>query len=180
MAQNVEIKARLTQQQFLQMSALAHERADHQELIEQIDTFFNSTNQRLKLREFADGSAELIAYERGDQPDAKLSDYIRTPIEHPALLKESLERTIGIRGVVQKSRQLYLIGQTRVHMDRVNQLGHFVELEVVLEAEQTCQSGQTIAEDLMTEFGILPESLISHAYIDLLDSLDRQNADLSS
>ena len=180
MARNVEIKAQLSDLQFETMLKRVSELTPRDCVLEQTDTFFNSEKDRLKLREFADGSAELIAYSRDDQTSAKLSDYIRTPIEHPQLFMESMERTVGVRGVVRKRRQLFLVGQTRVHVDEVNDLGKFVELEVVLDDEQTLQEGQVIADELIATLGVLPESFISCAYIDLLDRQDWQNAKLTS
>ena len=169
MARNVEIKAQLSELQFENLKQRVETLAVLDCVLEQTDTFFNTTKDRLKLREFADGSAELIAYQRSDQTDAKMSDYVRTPIEHPLLLKESLDRSIGVRGVVIKRRELYLVEQTRVHLDDVVGLGKFVELEVVLQEQQSQRFGQKVADELVVQLDILPESLISCAYIDLLE-----------
>ena len=169
MAQNIEIKARLSESEFVDLRDRVCDIVDRDCVLEQLDTFFNASRDRLKLREFADGTAELIAYSRNDQSDAKLSDYVRTPISHPHLLKDALERSIGKRGVVKKRRELFLIDQTRVHLDEVEALGKFVELEVVLNDEQTQAFGQKIADELVVKLGIKPESFISCAYIDLLE-----------
>jgi predicted adenylyl cyclase CyaB len=72
--------------------------------------------------------------------------------------------------VVKKTRTLYLIGQTRVHIDEVEGLGTFLELEVVLRQGQGEAAGKAIAENLMAEFGIRKQHLISEAYVDLLNS----------
>ena len=61
-----------------------------------------------------------------------------------------------------------MIGKTRVHLDRVEGLGHFLELEVVLSEDETAPSGMLVARKLMAEFGIEPAQLIEGAYIDLL------------
>ena len=180
MARNVEIKARLSETEFGQLRQAVLQLTTLAGILDQTDTFFDASKDRLKLREFADGTAELIAYQRGNQTNAKLSDYVRVPIEHPQMLKESLERSIGIRGIVKKRRELFMIGQTRVHLDDVQELGQFVELEVVLEAEQSQQMGQEIADELVCKLSIRPESFISCAYMDLLEAADDQNAKLSS
>ena len=62
-----------------------------------------------------------------------------------------------------------LIGATRIHLDEVEGLGTFMELEVVLSKDQTSEYGAAIAGDLMTKLGIQTEDLISGAYIDLLE-----------
>ncbi len=80
-----------------------------------------------------------------------------------------LELAYGIRGVVRKTRYLYLAGQTRIHLDDVEGLGRFMELEVVLEEGQSDAEGQKIAEDLMSALGVERDDLIDGAYMDLLE-----------
>lgn len=70
---------------------------------------------------------------------------------------------------MRKTRWLYLVGQTRVHCDRVEKLGDFAELEVVLEDHQTSEDGEAIAHDLMMKLGIDKANLIPGAYMDLLE-----------
>jgi predicted adenylyl cyclase CyaB len=76
----------------------------------------------------------------------------------------------GIRGVVKKNRYLYMVGQTRIHLDEVEGLGHFMELEVVMREGQSDAEGQAIAEDLMRRLGIREDALIEGAYMDLLET----------
>lgn len=62
-----------------------------------------------------------------------------------------------------------MVGQTRVHIDTVRDLGNFMELEVVLRPEQSLEEGQAIAKDLQAKLGVKDEDLIECAYVDLLD-----------
>ena len=87
----------------------------------------------------------------------------------PENLKATLRLALGIRGVVRKTRYLYMVGQTRVHLDDVEGLGQFMELEVVLRDNQSDDEGQAIANDLMEKLGIAPTDLIEGAYMDLLE-----------
>lgn len=75
---------------------------------------------------------------------------------------------LQVRGRVKKTRKLFLIGQTRVHLDKVDGLGDFVELEVVLRDDQPEQEGQSIAQDLMRQLEIDEKHLLANAYIDML------------
>ena len=168
MARNVEIKARVTDVAALQ-SSVAGLADSGPSFIAQDDTFFHCAHGRLKLREFGDGSAELIAYERPDTAGPKVSTYLRSPVADPARLRDALAAACGLRGRVRKQRTLYLVGPTRVHLDVVEGLGHFVELEVVLRAEQTPAQGMAVAEGLLAALKIGPAQLVAQAYVDLLE-----------
>ena len=175
MPPNIEIKARIASVEALRPSAEALAGAPAVLLL-QDDSFFKVPHGRLKLREFADGSAELIHYHRADSEEAKASDYVRAPVSEPAALREALVRANGLLGRVQKQRWLCLVGSTRIHLDRVAGLGDFMELEVVLQDGQNDAEGQAIAEGLMRQLGLgggdsAAESAaerLSGSYLDLL------------
>ena len=137
--------------------------------LEQTDTFFRTPRGRLKLREFADGSAELIGYERPDQSGPKHSVYAKTPIPGADSFREAMGLALDVRGTVRKRREVLLVGQTRIHLDEVDELGHFVELEVVLEEGQDTAHGERIAQELLDALAIPQSDLLSCAYIDLID-----------
>jgi len=171
MASNIEIKARISpdQAEFIGKEALSRSSLPP-EILYQSDTFYRVPSGRLKLREFGDGAAELIAYDRPDRAGPKHSSYILSPCADPKSLSEMLARSIGIRGVVKKHRQVIHVGQTRVHLDVVLDLGNFLELEVVLRENQPLEEGEAIALELMRVFGVTTDSLIDGAYIDLLEA----------
>ena len=79
-----------------------------------------------------------------------------------------LQEALGIEGIVCKKRHLFLVGQTRIHLDEVENLGSFLELEVVLQERQKPEDAMAIATDLMEKFGVKEEDLIAEAYIDLV------------
>ena len=167
MARNVEIKARIDSIEALLPAVRAL--ADHgPEPIAQDDTFFTCAVGRLKLRVFADGRGELIAYERADASGPTTSDYRIAPVADPAALRETLARALGVAGRVIKQRTLFLIGRTRVHLDRVDGLGDFLELEVVLRDGEDAQHGIAEAHALMDRLLIDRTRLVSGAYADLL------------
>ena len=144
------------------------------ETIQQEDTFFPCDGARLKLRIVGSERGELIRYERSDVADARCSRYEIASTSDPQILKQILSKTLGVIGMVKKTRSLYLIGQTRVHIDEVEGLGTFLELEVVLGEGQTEAEGRAVADNLMVEFGIDKRKLIPEAYIDLLNSAERR------
>ncbi|XP_050179697.1 uncharacterized protein LOC126644408 [Myiozetetes cayanensis] len=142
------------------------------QLLVQADTFFRVPRGRLKLRRTQvkgeDGRGELIFYERPDTAGPKLSSFTITPTADPDGLEAVLAQALGVLGVVRKERLLYLVGQTRLHLDRVEGLGDFLELEVVLRQEQSVQDGEHVARELLRALGVGEDDLISGAYLDLL------------
>ena len=169
MPSNIEIKARV--RNFDEIRRRAEDLSDSPvEVIPQEDTFFNTPHGRLKLRLLAEDRAQLIYYTRPDQEGPKRSDYHISHSSDPANLKRVLELAYGIRGVVRKTRYLYLVGQTRVHLDDVEGLGQFMELEVVMQEKQSDAEGQAMAEALMASLGVAKTDLLEGAYMDLLES----------
>ncbi|XP_051629705.1 LOW QUALITY PROTEIN: uncharacterized protein LOC127463821 [Manacus candei] len=138
------------------------------QLLVQADTFFRVPRGRLKLRRTQDGRGELIFYERPDTAGPKLSSFTITPTADPDGLEAVLAQALGVLGIVRKERLLYLVGQTRVHLDRVEGLGDFLELEVVLRQEQSVQDGERVARELLRALGVGEHDLVSGAYLDLL------------
>ncbi|KAF8362576.1 hypothetical protein PRIPAC_89499, partial [Pristionchus pacificus] len=132
---NIEIKAPVTDWDDLITRAKKESGTDGV-VIEQIDVFFHSQNGRLKMRSLkkeGQESHELIWYERSDQEGPKLSTYDKITMEKKQCDEMTLllRHSNGVRGEVRKTRTLFLVGQTRVHCDRVEGLGEYVELEVV-------------------------------------------------
>jgi predicted adenylyl cyclase CyaB len=172
MPENVEIKAVARDPDTIGSRAEALSGSPG-ELLLQEDTFFHTPHGRLKLRETIQSGqrrAELIHYVRPDATGPKLSRYEVVPLADPAPLKRVLTASLGVKGVVTKQRRLYLVGQTRVHLDRVDTLGDFVELEVVVRAGQSAEQGQQIASELMAKLGIRPADLRPSAYLDHMEN----------
>ena len=170
MAKNVEIKARIPSLDFAKLKDRVAGLADGESvLLNQVDSFFDSQKGRLKLREFSDGKAELLYYERPDLLGPKTSVYTRIEVDSAAELKGLLVASNGLLGVVAKQRELFFIGKTRIHLDQVEGLGTFLELEVVLDESENSAAGMAVAEELMRRLKVLPEQLISNSYFDLLD-----------
>jgi predicted adenylyl cyclase CyaB len=167
MPTNIEIKAVLTDRAAAERIAARLSDAGP-EIIQQEDHFFPCAGARLKLRILASDRAELIRYERSNIAEARPSNYLIARTNDPHMLLDILTSTLGQSGSVKKTRKLYLVGQTRIHIDQVEGLGDFLELEVVLRPGQIEAEGKTIAWRLLSEFGINQCQLLADAYIDLL------------
>jgi predicted adenylyl cyclase CyaB len=137
--------------------------------ISQEDTFLQKKKGRLKKRTLSPEHGELIYYERDDVSGPKRSNYLVYTTSDPNSLKAALSAFLGIRGVVRKQRSFYQVGQTRIHLDEVEGLGTFLELEVVLNPGQSDEKGAVIAAELTAQLGIPESDLVEVAYIDLLE-----------
>ena len=167
MARNIEIKARIPSVQALVPGAVVLATEGPLDIL-QDDTFFHCANGRLKLRAFSPTSGELIFYRRPDQQGPKESFYLRSPTTEPDTLRESLTLAYGQSGRVRKHRTLFLAGRTRIHLDRVEGLGDFLELEVVLQDGEASEVGVREAHEMMAALGVETAQLIEGAYVDLL------------
>ncbi len=168
---NVEIKARCSDPD--KIRKLLHEkRADFKGKDHQIDTYFQIPEGRLKLRQ---GSIEnnLIYYQRTNQAGPKTSHIELFPVtEQSEVLKTILAKTIEIRCVVDKQREIYFIDNVKFHIDQVKRLGDFVEIEAIDSDGSLPESRlQEQCDYYMEYLGIQSEDLITHSYSDMIDEL---------
>jgi len=168
MARNVEVKARVDDPEALRMRVEGIA-AGPAETLDQEDVFFEVPRGRVKLRTFPDGRGELIAYDRPDEDGPVVSDYHILRTENPDGLRSFLTAVLGVRGVVRKRRLLYRIGRTRLHLDEVERLGSFLELEVVLEDDESDEDGARTADRILSDLAVPDACRIASAYIDLLE-----------
>jgi predicted adenylyl cyclase CyaB len=166
-ARNIEIKAHVHGFEHLR-SVLESISECKVEVLNQEDIFFSIAQGRLKLRIEGETSGELIHYHRSDTAEPKASYYRIAPTIAPTVMKSILCTVLPVAGTVRKRRLLYRVGQTRIHLDQVEQLGDFLELEVVLRPDQAEAEGVCVALELMSRLRITREQLVPTAYLDLL------------
>jgi predicted adenylyl cyclase CyaB len=171
LATNIEIKARIDDYQ-QKKKLIESIIVDLPVVLHQEDTFFYSTDGRLKLRVLSPSEGQLIYYHRPDLDGPKLSEYYIYPTSEPGLLKTVLSIGLGVRGVVKKTRLVYLAENVRIHLDQVNDLGDFLELEVVFMSEQDRAIAEKQSRIWMQNLEIARQDLIEGAYIDLLGDIN--------
>jgi predicted adenylyl cyclase CyaB len=140
-------------------------------VLRQRDTYFNCLHGRLKLREIEGGSSQLIAYLRADRSEAKASDYhlLEFPDADTARrLRKLLETSLGIAVVVEKTREVFLYHNVRIHLDEVAGLGTFLEFEAVVGGEIDDTAAHRQLAWLRNEFHIHDADLIQGSYSDML------------
>jgi adenylate cyclase class 2 len=164
---NVEIKARTNKADFVR-EYLRKAGADFKGTDLQTDTYFNVPLGRLKLRQ---GKIEnnLIWYERANQEGPKQSNFKLIPVQDGAALQEILQHALGIKVTVTKTREIYYINNIKFHIDELEGLGNFVEIEAGNKlADIPVEKLHEQCLFYMQEFGISEEDLLSDSYSDML------------
>ena len=164
---NIEIKAKCSDPDFIRKYLISH-KADFKGTDEQTDTYFNATKGRLKLRE---GNIEnnLIFYERNNQAGPKSSQFNLVKIEDAKGLKDVLTRSMGVKVIVKKKREIYFISNVKFHIDEVPGLGAFVEIEAGnILADLKEEKLRFQCDFYMKELGIKQDDLVEISYSDML------------
>ena len=163
---NVELKARLHDWSGAARTA-AGLATGHPTVEQQTDTYFHSAHGRLKLREIEGQPACLVAYQRPDAATERTSSYHLVPVDAPADLRAALATALGVRRVVHKERHIYHWKNVRIHLDRVADLGTFLEFEAVLGVDVDELQGREQVAYLRTQFGVRDEDVIAGSYLEL-------------
>lgn len=168
---NVELKARDDDPERTLRAALAHGAQD-QAVLKQVDTYFAAREGRLKLREErregAAPQATLIAYARADEAAARTSAYHLVDVPDPRALTAALDASLGTVVVVEKFRRLLLWQDVRIHLDEVEDLGTFVELEAVAAADSDLAGEHRKVAELREVLEIADQRVEPRGYAALL------------
>ena len=123
---------------------------------------------RLKLREESGATPHLISYLRPDESALRESRYRIVEVEKAEELIDALDNNLGIKVVVEKERQLFLWQGVRIHLDRVETLGSFIEFEAVVPTGSNLSRERQRVETLRGEFGLTDADLVASSYCDLI------------
>jgi adenylate cyclase class 2 len=166
---NIEIKARCNNPQKAQIIAKKYQ-TEYLGVLHQIDTYFRTQTGRLKLREINGKIAQLIPYKKDYQTGPMKSEYTLLPVADPKVTKELLSALLGVEFVVDKLREVFLIENVRVHLDRVQSLGEFIEFEAVCssDSEEEFSRQTKKIQELMVTFEIQPKDLLDKSYVDYM------------
>ena len=130
----------------------------------QTDTYYETSQGRLKLREMEGRPSKLIYYDRENQPDPKKSSILLYDTGDPETLKAVLAGALRVMIVVEKTREIFHHEGTQIHLDTVKDLGTFVEFERPI---TKLSEDRQVLESLMQELDICSDDLISGSYSDL-------------
>ncbi len=165
---NIEIKARCADASFIR-NYLQQSNARFVGVDEQTDTYFNTSNGRLKMRQGPIENA-LIYYYRENKAGPKLSEVKLLPLGDDAgTLKELLTKAHGIKVIVKKKREIWFIDNVKFHIDEVEKLGSFVEIEAIdIDGSIGLEKIKEQCYFYLQQFNIGEDDLLTHSYSDLL------------
>jgi homotetrameric cytidine deaminase len=170
-SRNVEVKA-LDPDPERSLAICRELGAEDRGVLVQRDTYFRAPSGRLKLREERDAGATLVQYDRPDAAAARVSRYRLVAIEDADGLREALDAALGTLVIVEKQRRLLLWKGVRIHLDQVDGLGDFVELEGVAEHGSDLSAERRRVDALAEALGIVPERIVAESYSDRLLGAD--------
>ena len=162
---NIELKARLRDRANAERACRELGAKPHGD-IHQVDTYFRVREGRFKLRESDPGDDYLVFYRRPDTAAIKGCDYTIAVVERT--LRPALAEALGELAVVEKTRTLHLWHNVRIHLDRVEGLGDFIEFEAVLSDRYDDQDGRDKVARLQQAFGITRDDLLDTSYLDMV------------
>ncbi|HWB20204.1 MAG TPA: class IV adenylate cyclase [Phycisphaerales bacterium] len=166
--QNIEFKAELRNMDAAreQCRLLGAERLG---VLQQKDTYFRLTDGRLKRRECPHQPTEWIFYHRGDRVTPRMSNFtILTDLQArrrwgTASLREWL--------IVNKTRELWMLDNVRIHLDEVEGLGQYIEFEAVISKLHDVQECHMVIAHLREAFAPVLGEPLAVSYSDLLDQV---------
>lgn len=164
---NVELKARDPDPRRSLEACRALGAEDRGELWQR-DTYFDVAHGGLKLREEHPGRPHLIQFERASEPQQRESRYRIIEVRDGEVLRAALTAAIGARVEVTKHRRLFLWNGVRIHLDRVEQLGTFIELEAVAPQASDLSPEYELVAELRETFEISDDRLVALGYAEQL------------
>lgn len=162
---NFEFKARLNDEQRVR-EALKRLHARFIGTDHQIDTYFRVPSGRLKVREGRLENA-LIFYRRSDIRRARQSAVEMMLLPRRNSIRAILERALGKLAVVDKRREIYFVKNVKIHLDRVRQLGNFLEVEAISRTGDA-KKIRSQARQFQKLFGVTAKDIFAESYSDLI------------
>lgn len=165
---NLEQKFRCEDTKAIILLCKANRYSYHSRMI-QLDTYLNSREGRLKIRVINDQDVELLFYVRPNRKGPRKSSYFRVPLDGGQKEMASiLKSAAGVIGSVAKERTVYYNENVRINIDRVKNLGAFVELEAELRTGTSEDRSSRSLRETSAALGLAREMAVSCSYLDLL------------
>ncbi|HOX10845.1 MAG TPA: class IV adenylate cyclase [Candidatus Moranbacteria bacterium] len=164
---NIEVKVKIGNFKKI-VSILKSNGAKRGGIFHQVDTYYNCKNGRLKLREINENKSEIIFYIRPNHEENKVSEYNVLKIDKKKLkeTKLFLSQAFGEKVIVEKEREIWILKNTRIHLDKVKKAGSFLELETVVKGK--LEKFQTEYAEVYKMLELEKYTKIKNSYSDIL------------
>lgn len=163
MAQNIELKVKIDDFSHI-LNILENKKVELAKVLNQRDIYYKHPLGLLKLRIF-DGTGELIFYQRDESIKDRVSNYHILDVK-PEQAENYFQRIFEIETEVVKTRNLYIYKNTRIHLDEVNNLGNYLELETVVKANM--EDGKKEFDEVVQLLGLDISQQIKSSYRTLM------------
>lgn len=166
---NVEFKAEL-RDPGLARSIAAGVGASLAVTLDQRDTYFRVLTGRLKRREATvegmEEPIEFIRYDRDNRPKPRMSTF--EILSEEEFFERFGELELPEWLVVEKTRAIYMRDNARIHLDKVANLGSFIEFEALITPQHNLARAHETIDELRRAFGPALGEPIGVGYADLL------------
>ncbi|MCX6158892.1 MAG: class IV adenylate cyclase [Ignavibacteriota bacterium] len=139
----------------------------------QEDIYYRTNKGRLKLRIINGNTGNLIHYFRSNESSKRVSNYTISETNTPKELNATLSSLFGIFIVVKKVREITIIDNVRIHIDKVAGLGNYLEIEIIFNSIKDARKRMDVLIDAL-ELG--SKKFINVSYSDLLLNKRKNNA----
>ncbi len=162
---NFEFKARLKDERHIR-ATLKRLRARFLGTDRQTDTYFRVPQGRLKVREGRLENA-LIFYQRANESRARRATIDMMLLPRRNSVRAILKSALSVLAVVDKRREIYFVGNVKIHLDRVRGLGRFVEVEAITR-HGDLKKIRAQARKFQKLFHITAADIVPQSYSDLI------------
>lgn len=175
MKKNFEIKVKLDNQEktikLLRMFCKGKKVIKQRQFQE--DIYYRVNKGRLKLRIIDGKTGNLIHYFRSNETGKRVSNYTISETNTPKELNTILSSLYGVLITVKKSREITIIDDTRIHIDKVNGLGNYLEIEIIF---NSIKEARDRMRGLIKSLELNEKAFIKVSYSDLILNKMKNNA----
>ena len=131
----------------------------------QKDFYYKVKKARLKLRVINNSFGSLIFYDRPEEEGKRISEYLLERTKDHNEMKEILDNLFDELVTVSKKREIFIYDNIRIHLDKVKNLGVFLEFEIIF---SSIDKAKKQMKEMIEHFGLDEDKFIKNSYSDLL------------
>jgi predicted adenylyl cyclase CyaB len=161
---NFEIKCRISNLSAIK-EKLSSDRNYKYSVEKQRDIYYNVKSGRLKLRIINEKNSDLIYYNRKEKNSERVSNFVISSTLNFRELNFIMTEQFKVMVIVNKKREIFVKDNIRIHLDTVNKLGKFLEIEIMF---KDLNKAKKLMEELKEMLNLNSKDFIKSSYSDLL------------